>query len=145
MSTICGADCAKCYFMGKCEGCGETCGHPFGGTCIAAEYIRIGGMKAYAEFREKLKEEVNRLLRELELPEAEGLNELPGGYVNLEYTLPGGEKAKFLDERKIYLGTQIEIPDCEICCGVVADTEFILICRYGEGGSDPELLLYKKR
>ena len=28
---------------------------------------------------------------------------------------------------------------------VLACMDFILICTYGEGGSDPELVLYKKR
>ena len=29
------------------------------------------------------------------------------------------------------------------CCGVVSDGSFLLVCRYGEGGSSPELLLCK--
>jgi hypothetical protein len=55
-------------------------------------------------------------------------------------------KAKFLDDRTTYLGNQLE---CEFggdrCFGVLACMDFILISTYGEGGSDPELVLYKKR
>ena len=77
--------------------------------------------------------------------QASSLNELPGHYVNLVYRLPNGESVKFLDDRNVYLGTQIELPDNERCIGVIADTTFILVCSYGEGGNDPELILYKKR
>ena len=66
--------------------------------------------------------------------------------MNLEYRLPNGEKVKFLDDRKTYLGNQLE---CEYggdrCFGVVADIDFILICTYEEDGKNPELVLYKKR
>lgn len=35
------------------------------------------------------------------------LNSLLGSYVNLEYTLPSGQKIKFWDDNKSYLGNQI--------------------------------------
>ena len=145
MKTICGADCGKCPFREGCRGCAETCGRPFGGTCVAAEYIRAGGMERYREFKRILLDEVNALLKSNELPPADGLNELAGSYVNLAYPLPSGDAVRFLDDKKIYLGTQIELADQEICCGVVADTTFILICRYGENGSEPELIAFKRR
>ncbi|MBR4979540.1 MAG: hypothetical protein IKX77_03215, partial [Clostridia bacterium] len=87
----------------------------------------------------------NALLSSLKLPETDKLYELAGSYVNLEYTLPNGNKEKFLDDKNVYLGAQIEITGSEICFGVIADASFIIVCRYGEGGSDPELILYKKR
>lgn len=145
MNTYCGAMCDSCSFSGKCKGCVSTCGSPFGGRCPAAEYIKVGGMAAYEEFKEKLKTEINALLAVEGLPAAEKLFELVGEYVNLEYLLPNGEKVKFLDDKNIYLGTQIEIPDTDICCGVAADTTFILISTYGKGGSNPEIVLYKRR
>ena len=40
------------------------------------------------------------------LPRVEKLNALVGKYVNLEYTLPNGQKVKFLDDQKTYLGNQ---------------------------------------
>ena len=80
------------------------------------------------------------------MPEVTGLNALVGKFVNLEYRLPGGDTARFLDDGTTYLGTQLESEIVEgLCFGVLANMDFILICTYKEGGADPELLLYKKR
>lgn len=144
MNSICGANCAECSFSGSCRGCEKTGGCPFGGRCIAASYILVGGKDAYLSFKKQLKEEIDRLLRSLGLPESKALHELPGDFVNLAYALPNGTGVQFLDGKNIYLGTQIEYIDGR-CIGVVADTTFILICSYGENGCDPELILYKKR
>lgn len=89
--------------------------------------------------------EINTVLTENNIHEADTLYESQGFFVNLAYPLPGGEAVKFLDDRKIYLGTQIELADTGICCGVAADTNFILVCSYGADGSQPELIAYKKR
>lgn len=145
MSTICGADCGKCNFRENCGGCEKTCGKPFGGTCVAAEYIKAGGKENYSKFKQNLLEEVNSLLLANNLPEADALYELCGSFVNLEYPIPSGKTVKMLDDRKIYLCTQIEFADLGVCYGVVADTTFILICSYSVNGSEPELILYKKR
>ena len=145
MKTICGADCGKCPFREECRGCVKTCGKPFGGACVAAEYIRVGGMEQYLAFKRVLLDEVNTLLKVNDLPAADGLNELLGSFVNLPYPLPSGEAVRFLDDKKIYLGTQIGFADQGVCYGVVADTTFILICRYSVNGSEPELIAYRKR
>ena len=79
------------------------------------------------------------------MPLAEALYELPGSFVNLEYQLPSGETVKFLHDKNLYLCTQIELADTGICCGVIADMSFILICNFGIDNTDPELILYKKR
>ncbi len=50
-----------------------------------------------------------------------------------------------LNDNNIYLGAQIEFADLGICYGVVADTGFILLCSYSVNGSEPELIVYKKR
>ena len=42
------------------------------------------------------------------LPRVDKLNALVGKYVNLEYTLPNGQKVKFLDDQKTYQGNQLE-------------------------------------
>lgn len=73
------------------------------------------------------------------------LNLLNGFYVNLEYPLPNGTSVRLLDDRNIYWGNQIEIPGSERCWGVIADESFLLVCTYGCGGSDPQLVLYRKR
>ena len=145
MSTICGAKCEECSFREDCKGCEATCGMPFGEKCIAAEYIKVGGREAYGEFQKGLLSEINTLLKAEGIPEAEALYELPGSFVNLEYPIPGGQTVKLLDDKKIYLGSQIEFADMGVCYGVVADTGFILICSYSVNGSEPELLLYKRR
>ena len=80
------------------------------------------------------------------MPKLEILIALVGGYINLEYRLPNGNIVKFLDDSATYLGNQLE---CEFggerCFGIAANMDFILICTYGVNGSDPELVLYKKR
>lgn len=73
------------------------------------------------------------------------LNLLNGYYVNLEYTLPNGQAVKLLEDDKIYWGNQIEIPGSDRCYGIVADEGYLLVCRYGCNGADPEIILYKKR
>ncbi|MBR5095342.1 MAG: helix-turn-helix domain-containing protein [Oscillospiraceae bacterium] len=105
----------------------------------------LGDDGAFEALKKRLVEEVNALAIP-GMPQVEKLNALVGSYVNLTYPLPGGATARFLDERTTYLGTQLEgAPGEGRCFGVVANVDFILICSYGEGGSDPELLLYKKR
>ena len=80
------------------------------------------------------------------MPKVEKLNALVGGYINLEYRLPNGKCVKFLDDEATYLGNQLE---CEFggdrCFGIAANMDFILICTYGANGTDPELVIYKKR
>ena len=143
--SICGANCEKCSFQDSCRGCAATCGRPFGGACIAAEYIKAGGKVHYLEFKEKLLLEVNTLLGANGIPAADALYELPGKFVNLAYPIPSGRTVQLLDETRVYLGCQIEFADAGICYGVVADAGFILICSYSVNGSEPELIAYQKR
>ena len=143
MSTICGAQCEGCHFKANCHGCTETCGRPFGGPCIAAECIKACGKEKYAEFKQNLLNEINALLQTNNIPSANALHELPGFFVNLPYPLPSGETVKFLDDKSVYLGTQIEASDG--CYGVIADQNFILVCNYKINGTEPKLIVYKKR
>ena len=73
------------------------------------------------------------------------LNLLSGSYINLEYTLPNGQKVKLLEDDKMYLGNQVEVEGKERCYGVVADENYLLVCEYGCNGSDPEIVIYKRR
>ena len=99
----------------------------------------------FEAFKQKLIDEINDLHIE-GMPRLDRLNALIGSYVNLEYPLPGGMKAKFLDDHVTYLGNQLETTNGEErCFGVLANADFILICTYAENGADPELVLYKKR
>ena len=143
--AYCGADCGNCQFKADCKGCRESCGSPFGGRCVAAEYVKVGGLASYRAFKKTLTDEINVLLAAEGLPAADGLYELLGKHINLEYTMPSGEKVKLLNDKNVYLGTQIEFADLGVCYGVVADTTFILICSYSVNGSEPEIALYKRR
>ncbi|AGC68888.1 hypothetical protein Cst_c19110 [Thermoclostridium stercorarium subsp. stercorarium DSM 8532] len=73
------------------------------------------------------------------------LNLLKGSYINLEYTLSNGQKVKLLEDDKMYLGNQVEIEGKERCYGVAADENYLLVCEYGCNGSDPEIVVYKRR
>ena len=89
--------------------------------------------------------DINTLLQIEGLPKVENLSMLPGEFVNMEYTLPNGEKVKFLDDTQNYLGSQLESITNDRCFGIVANMSFILICSYEENGENPELVIYKKR
>ena len=80
------------------------------------------------------------------MPEVTELSALIGGYVNLEYTLPNGQKVKCLDDGATYLGYQLESEfGGNRCFGLVANMDFLLVCTYEENGENPELVIYKKR
>lgn len=150
MSGICGADCDKCAFgrSDGCKGCVETDGCPFGKPCFIARYISAGGREQYDRFSEQLTAELNAL-RIPGMPKVERLVPINGSFVNLEYTLPNGIKARLLDDSDIYLGTQVE---CEFAdgetpryFGAVANPEFLLVSEYGPNGSDPQIVVFRKR
>jgi transcriptional regulator with XRE-family HTH domain len=99
----------------------------------------------FEAFKRQLVDEINALNIK-GMPKVDKLSALVGKYVNLEYPLPGGAKAKFIDDGTTYLGTQLEPEQGEgRCFGVLANVDFILVCTYGRDGADPELVLYKKR
>ena len=95
-------------------------------------------------FKAELMRDFNACLSLEGLPPVEDLNVLPGEFVNMEYTLPNGITVKLLDDNATYLGSQLE-GSAGRCYGIAGNTEFLLICSYGEDGADPELVLYKKR
>ena len=108
-------------------------------------YEELSDNGQFEMFKRQLIQEINDLHIE-GMPKVEKLNALVGKYVNLEYTLPNGRKVKFLDDQTTYLGNQLESEfGGERCFGVLASMDFIMVCTYGEGGTTPELVLYKKR
>lgn len=137
-NSICGAKCNECQMNETCNGCISK-------QCFIANYICIGGMEAYLKFKSQIIDEFNDL-KIPGMPVVTDLYALNGDFVNLEYTLPNGKAVKYLDDSGIYLGNQLE---CEFdggrCFGIVAGMDFLLICTYGENGTNPELLMYKKR
>ena len=109
------------------------------------KYEELSDDGQFDEFKKQLIGEINALNVE-GMPEVTKLNALVGAYVNLEYPLQNGTKAKFLDDGTTYLGTQLE-PEFggDRCFGVLANMDFILICTYEAEGKNPELVIYKKR
>ena len=104
-----------------------------------------GGKEKLEEFKKQLINEFNTLLNIEGLPKVESLNVLSGEFINMEYTLPNGEKVKFLDDKQTYLGSQLESELGGRCFGIAANMDFLLVCSYGENGENPELVIYKKR
>lgn len=146
--SICGADCTSCEF-GKnnaCKGCEKSKGCPFGKQCFIAKQINKGGMEGYKRLKEKLIEEFNAL-NVCGMPKIKELYPLNGAFVNLEYPIPSGKTVKLLDNEAIYLGNQVEceLSDKEKCYGLVSGMDFLLVCEYGENGTEPEIVVYKKR
>lgn len=108
-------------------------------------YEELSDDGQFEEFKKQLINEINDLHIE-GMPKLDKLNSLVGSFVNLEYRLPGGQMAKFLNDDTTYLGNQLVSEfGGDRCFGILANADFILISTYGEGGADPELVLYKKR
>lgn len=146
-TALCGADCENCGFgkTGACKGCAETGGCPFGRKCMIAECIRTGGKEAHQRLVKTLLEEFNSL-RIPGMPQIRELFALNGRLVNLEYPMPDGSKRKLLDDRTVYLGTQVANEHSSgRCFGLAADTEYLLVGEYGAGGEDPKIVLFKSR
>ena len=150
MEAICGANCSECELLknDKCKGCKNTKGCPFGKKCWIAKYIEVGGSNSFLELKKILINEFNSL--DIDgMPKIDELYPLHGEYVNLEYPLPNGKKVNFLNNDDAYFGTQVEniFNDDEIkrCFGLLANMNFLLVCEYGEGGTNPEIIIYKKR
>ena len=108
------------------------------------EQKNLAGAEAFEAFKQDLIDEINAL-NVAGMPELQKLNALVGGYVNLEYTLPNGSTAKFLNDSATYLGNQLESETGDRCFGIAANADFILICTYEADGANPELVIYKKR
>ena len=108
-------------------------------------YEELSDDGQFEAFKQQLVEEINALHIE-GMPRVEKLSALVGRFVNLEYRLPSGISAKFLNDQTTYLGTQLEpVFGGDRCFGVLANMDFILICTYEKDGVNPELVLYKKR
>ena len=108
-------------------------------------YEELSDDGQFEEFKQTLIQEINDLHIE-GMPKVDKLNALVGKYVNLEYTLPNGQKVKFLNDETTYLGNQLESEIVDgLCFGVLANMDFIMVCTYEEEGKNPQLLLYRKR
>lgn len=149
--TICGLDCSECGLRNECGGCVETNGHPFGGSCMIAACCEKKGCNhckkcadSVCGLKEQLIAEFNALGIE-DMEEVTSLNALRGSFVNLEYTLASGQSIKFWDDNRIYLGNQMCRKNSNRCYGLTADEHYLLVCEYGDNGSDPKIIVYRKR
>ena len=130
MKTVCGLDCGEC---GLRDSCGEKqCGNC--GSAFAAPHCML---------KERLIAEFNALGIE-DMEEVTELHALHGAYINLQYTLPGGQAIRFWNDDRIYLGNQICKKNSDRCYGLTADEQYLLVCEYGAGGSDAEIIIYEK-
>lgn len=150
MKSVCGADCLNCGYgkNGTCKGCSETCGCPFGKQCFIYKYIKTGGLENFNAFKKSLMAEFNEL-NIPGMPKITELYALNGAFVNLAYPMPNGMEMKLLDDKEIYLGTQVE---CEFndgsifrCFGLVAGMDFLLVSEYGVNCQDAQIVVFKKR
>ncbi len=109
------------------------------------KYEQLSDNGEFEAFKEQLVKEINELQIE-GMPKLDKLNALVGKYVNIEYPLPSGIKAKFLNDNTTYLGNQLESEIVDgLFFGVIANMDFIMICTYEKDIENPELILFKKR
>ena len=148
MKNYCGLDCVACPAAATCPGCAATGGKPFGGTCVLGECCKAQGCESPGScFSGKcaLKEQLIKEFNDLHVPGMDrvtDLNALPGSYINLEYTLESGQKIKFWEDGRVYLGNQLCKHDGSgRCFGLTADENWLLVCEYGDNGSDPEIVV----
>lgn len=145
--AICKAKCDGCPSVKECKGCSETNGCPFGKQCYIAKYIITGGMDKYLEFKQGLIDEVNALHID-GMEKVVELYPLVGSFVNLEYSVPSGDKVKLLSDDEIYLGVQVKNLfdyNGNRCYGVIARESFLLICEYEQNCTNPEIVIFKRR
>ena len=128
--TVCGCNCEECGGMSSgCKGCTAI-----SDNCIVALCCKNLGHKGCEECHGEC-ELKGRLINEFN----------SGDYINLEYTLPSGQRTKLLDDSKIYLGNQMCKIGSDRCYGLAADRNFLLVCEYGEQGADAEIVVFKRR
>ena len=142
MESICGIDCGECELKDNCAGCSETKGQPFGAECIVALCCQKGE-DALGKLKENLIEAFNGLhIQDME--KVTCLNALKGSFINIEYSLPGGQKVRFWDDNNIYLGNQMHKKNSDRCYGVVADEKYLMVAEYGCYGSDAEVVVFRR-
>lgn len=93
--------------------------------------------------KEQLIKEFNALGIE-GMAEVKELHEGKGNFVNLDFPLPCGKTAKFWDDDKTYYINQLEKKDSDRCYGLTADEKYLLVCEYGAGGKDAEIVVFKR-
>lgn len=99
---------------------------------------------AHSPIKRQLIEEVNALGIK-DMPEVDNLFVIQGSVANQEYHL-NGHSVVLLDDDATYWGTQVGKRNVENrCFGVACDERYILVSEYGWDGSNPEIVLLKRR
>ncbi len=93
--------------------------------------------------KETLIKEFNKLAIP-DMPEVTELFEGKGSFVNLEFPLPCGQAARLWDDEKTYYICQLEKKESTRCYGLTADEKYLLVCEYGDGGADAEIVVFKR-
>lgn len=93
--------------------------------------------------KERLIKEFNAL-KIADMEEVKVLYEEKGDFVNLNFPLPSGQTVKLWDDNKTYYINQLEKRESTKCYGLTADEHYLLVCEYGEGGSDAEIIVFKR-
>lgn len=93
--------------------------------------------------KERLIKEFNAL-NIADMDEVRELHEGKGNFVNLDFPLPSGETVKLWDDNKTYYINQLEKRGSTRCYGLTADEHYLLVCEYGDGGSDAEIVIFKR-
>lgn len=93
--------------------------------------------------KEQLIKEFNKLGIS-DMAEVTELYEHKGDFVNLDFPLPCGQLVKLWDNNKTYYVNQIEKKNDDRCYGLTADEKYLLVCEYGCGGSDPQIVVLKR-
>ena len=92
----------------------------------------------------------NRLIKEFnnlgiaDMEEVKELYEGKGDFVNLDFPLPCGKSVKLWEGDKTYYINQLEKKGSTRCYGLTADEKYLLVCEYGDGGSDAEIVVFKR-
>ena len=148
MNTICGADCSACMLKSSCMGCLASGGHPFGRECIIAACAKQNKQESCCEcpsctLRKELIQQFNSLgISDME--ELTALYALKGAFINMTYKLPGGQPARFWDDDRIYLGSQLAKQGSDRCYGLAADEKHLMVCEYNPDGTAAEIVEFKR-
>ena len=92
---------------------------------------------------QKLIEEFNKL-GITDMPKLTKLYGHKGDFVNIECKLPNGEISKILDDNKMYYIAELPKMDSERCYGLVTDKKQLVVFEYSNGGTNAELVIWKR-
>jgi len=78
------------------------------------------------------------------MPEVTELHLLKGDFINLSYTFPSGQTVKLWDDASSYYGAELCKAGSDRCYGLTAGDTYLLVCEYGNNGSDAEIVVLQR-